>query len=332
MVRLSLLSHPRDNAGVPPNSFTDLYADVTRRRGSGDVDGAVALLRENVKTFPLHRGVVYLVLAETLVTNGQPKEALDALQEAFTVGCRYKGEWLTADPQLSGITNDPRFIKIVKKVDERYRIDAAAARSDLLVRAPATDVPSSGRPLLIALHGNNSNARETARYWSSATQDGWVVAIPQSSEIGSSPDAYLWNDRARTLAEITPHIARVKELHKIDSKRIVLAGFSMGGLQAIALPFVLGLEVCGVLPIAAWLPNLDELRPIINALADSRLRAYIVMGEDDPSFGPAMELAGLLQKHKATVKLDARPGVGHEYPADMETTLSRALTFLAGPD
>ena len=78
------------NADVPLNSFTDLHADVTRRRAAGDVDGAVALLRENVKTFPLHRGVVYLVLAETLVTNGQPKEALDALQEAFTVGCRYK--------------------------------------------------------------------------------------------------------------------------------------------------------------------------------------------------------------------------------------------------
>jgi len=106
------------------------------------------------------------------------------------------------------------------------------------------------------------------------------------------------------------------------------------GEDSILVPnsVVLGLDVRGVLPIAAWLPNLDELRPIINALADSRLRAYIVMGEDDPSFGPAMELAGLLQKHKATVKLDARPGVGHEYPADMETTLSRALKFLAGPD
>ena len=288
MVRLSLLSHPRDNAGVPLNSFTDLYADVTRRRGSGDVDGAVALLRENVKTFPLHRGVVYLVLAETLVTSGQPKEALDALQEAFTVGCRYKSEWLTADPQLSGITNDPRFIKIVKKVDERYRIDAAAARSDLLVRAPSGEIPSSGRPLLIALHGNNSNARETARYWSSAVQEGWVVAIPQSSEIGSSPDSFLWNDRARTLAEIAPHIARVKELHKIDAHRIVLAGFSMGGLQAIALPLVLGLQVRGVMPIAPWLPSIDELRPIVDALVDSHLRAYIVVGEDDPSFGPAM--------------------------------------------
>jgi predicted esterase len=317
---------------VALNSFTDLYADVGRRRAAGDVDGAIALLRENVKTFPLHRGVVYLVLAEFLVANGQSKEALDALQEAFTVGCRYKGEWLTADPQLAAVVNDPRYIKIVKKVDERYRVDAAAARSDLLVRAPSGEVPSSGRPLLVALHGNNSNARETARYWSSAVQDGWVVAIPQSSEIGSSPDAYLWNDRARTLAEIQPHIARVKELHKIDSRRIVLAGFSMGGLQAIALPLVLGLEVRGVLPISPWLPNIEELRPIIAALADSHLRAYMVMGEDDPSFGPAMELAGLLQKHKATVKLDARPGVGHEYPTDMETTLSRALKFLASPD
>jgi predicted esterase len=315
---------------VPPKSFTDLYADVGRRRESGDVDGAVALLRENVKTFPLHRGVVYLVLAEALVANGQPKEALDALQEAFTVGCRYKGEWLTADPNLAPLVNDPRFIKIVKKVDERYKIDAAAARSDLLVRAPAGDALSSGRPLLVALHGNNSNARETARYWSSAVQDGWVVAIPQSSEIGASPDAFTWNDRARAIAEIAPHIARVKELHRIDEKRIVLAGFSMGGLQAIALPLVLGFDVRGMLPIAAWLPNLDELRPLVEAGAGSDLRAYMVMGEEDPSFGSAMELAGLLQKHKAKVKLDARPGVGHEYPTDMEATLSRALVFLAG--
>jgi predicted esterase len=315
---------------VTPKSFTDLYADVARRRDAGDVDGAVALLRENVKTFPLHRGVVYLVLAEILVTSGQPKEALDALQEAFTVGCRYKGEWLTADPQLAGIVNDPRFIKIVKKVDERYRVDALAARSDLLVRAPAGEAPPSGRPLLVALHGNNSNARETARYWSSAVQDGWVVAIPQSSEIGASPDAYTWNDRKRAIAEIEPHIARVKELHRIDPRRIVLAGFSMGGLQAIALPLVLGLEVRGMLPIAAWLPNLDELRPLVESGARSHLRAYIVMGEEDPSFGTAMELAGLLQKHKATVKLDARVGVGHEYPEDMEATLSAALRFLTG--
>jgi len=122
---------------VPPKSFSDLSADAGRRRDAGDVDGAVALLRENVKTFPLHRGVVHLVLAEILVAAGRPKEAVDSLQEAFTAGCRYKADWLTADPQLAPLVADPRFMKVVRKVDERYVADAAAGRPDLLIRAPA---------------------------------------------------------------------------------------------------------------------------------------------------------------------------------------------------
>jgi predicted esterase len=310
-------------------SFSDLYADARRRRDDGDVEGGVTLLRENLKTYPLHKGVVHLVLAEMLVAAGRSKEGVDVLQEAFTAGCRYKAEWLTKDAQLAAIAADPRFVKIVKKVDERYTADAAVARPDLLVRAPAGDPPAAGRPLLVALHGNNSNARDTARFWSSAVQDGWVVAVPQSSEIASSPDAFTWNDRVRARKEIEPHIVRVKELHRIDASRIVLAGFSMGGLQAIALPLALGFAVRGILPIAAWLPNVDELKPLVESGAGHTLPAYIVVGDRDPSYDGAMQLAALLQRHGAKVKLDVRAGMGHQYPPDMEKVLSLALGFLA---
>ena len=315
---------------MTPTSFTDLYADVGRLRDKGDVEGGIALLRENVKTFPLHKGVVYQVLAQNLAREGRPKEALDALQEAFAGGCRYKSEWLTGDPHLATLLKDPRFIKVTKKLDERYILDAKAARSDLLTRAPKDEPPATGRPLLVALHGNNSNARETARYWSSATADGWVVAIPQSSEIGSSPEAYTWNDRARTRTEVEAHIVRVKELHKIDEKRIVIAGFSMGGLQAIALALALGRTVRGMLPIAAWLPDVKDIKAVVEAGANKQLRSFIIAGDKDPSFDGALQLAGLLQKHGGETKLETHKGLGHEFPADMEATLSRALEFLAG--
>ena len=314
---------------MPPVSFTDLNADVDRRRAAGDVEGAVALLRENVKTFPLHRGVVHLVLAEILVAAGRPKEAVDSLQEAFTAGCRYKADWLTGDAQLAPLVADPRFIKVVRKVDERYVADAAAARPDLLIRAPAGAPAPAGRPLLVALHGNNSNARETARYWSSAVNDGWVVAIPQSSEVGMSPNAFTWNDRARAHAETLVHVARAKELHRIDERRIVLAGFSMGGLQAIALPLALGFKARGIIPVAAWLPHVRELAPLVGQGAARGLRAYVVVGGDDPSHAGAKHLVDLLNKDGATARLDARPGLGHEYPADMDATLTRALEFVA---
>lgn len=311
-------------------NFTELYADVTRRRAAGDAESAIALLRENVKTFPLHRGVVYLVLAELLADEGRAKEAIEALSQSFTAGCRFKPEWLTANRHLAALAADPRFGRVVTRLGERYATDAAAARPDLLIRGPSGEAPPTGRPLLVALHGNNSNARETARYWSPAVALGWVIAIPQSSEIGSSPDAYTWNDRARAKGEIEAHIARAAELHRVDRRRVVLAGFSMGGLQAIALAVAHGTPACGVLPVAAWLPEIAEFTALAASGAARLLPMHIVVGGQDPSLGGATQLAALLETHRVKVTLDVRAGMGHQYPADMDATLGRALSFLAG--
>ena len=315
---------------MPPPSFTDLYADVVRRRASGDAEGAIALLRDNLKTFPLHRGVVHLVLAELLADEGRAKEAIEILSQAFTAGCRFKATWLNENRHFASLATDPRFGRVVARLAERYEADAAAARPDLLIRAPAGEPGPDGRPLLVALHGNNSNARETARQWSSAVAAGWVLAVPQSSEIGTSPDAYTWNDRASAKREIDAHIARAGELHHIDRRRIVLAGFSMGGLQAIALPLAGGAAACGVLPVAAWLPDVAEFTALA-ASGDARLLPmYIVVGDQDPSLAGATQLAALLESHGVRVTLDVRAGMGHQYPADMDATLARALAFLCG--
>ena len=320
---------PPYDALVTPTSFTELHGEVLRRRGAGDVDGAIALLREHVKTFPLHRGVVQLVLAEMLVAAGRPKEGIDSLQEAFAAGCRYKAASLTNDAELAPLQADQRFTRLVRKLDERYVADAAAAQPDLLIRGPAGQPGPDGRPLLVALHGNNSNARETARYWSSAVNEGWVVAIPQSSEIGASPGAFTWNDRARLAAEIPVHIVRAKELHRIDERRIVIGGFSMGGSQAIALPLALGLPVRGILTVAAWLPDAREFATLIAKGAAKGRRAYVVVGDADPSYDGARELVDLFTAAGVTAELDVRTGLGHEYPADMDVTLARALEFVA---
>lgn len=318
------------DALVTPTSFTELHGDVVRRRGVGDVGGAIALLREHAKTFPLHRGVLQLLLAEVLVAAERPKEAIDSLQEAFAAGCRYKAEWLTKNAALAPLQGDQRLTRLVRKLDERYVAEAAAARPDLLIRAPAGQPGPDGRPLLIALHGNNSNARETARYWSSAVNEGWVVAIPQSSEIGASPGAFTWNDRARLAREIPVHIARAKERHRIDGRRIVSAGFSMGGYQALALPLALGMPARGVIAVAAWLPDARALAPLIAPGAARGMRAYVVVGDADPSYRGATELVELLSAAGAMARLDTRAGLGHEYPADMDATLTRALAMIAG--
>src|SRR5439155_1027890 len=194
-------------------------------------------------------------IGEALAANRRPNDALDALETALAAGCRYRREWLEGNKSLASLVDSARFREIVARADARYRDAAAAARPKLMFAMPDEPPDAFGYPLLLVLHGNNSNASETAPHWSAMADAGWVVAVPQSSEIGPTPDAYTWNDRDRTAAELTTHLEKVKHSTQIDIGRIVLTGFSMGGTQAIALPLVGKIKVRGILPIAAWLPH-----------------------------------------------------------------------------
>ncbi|HYK98175.1 MAG TPA: dienelactone hydrolase family protein, partial [Candidatus Acidoferrales bacterium] len=156
---------------------------------------------------------------------------------------------------------------------------------------------------------------------------GWVVAVPQSSEIGATPDAYTWNDRERVATELDLHFDRVKRATEVDASRIVLAGFSMGGAQAIALALAKRFTLRGVIAIAPWLPTIVEATALAET-ASKMLRAYVVMGDGDPSVAGARDLVAMLQGRGMRAKLDERPGLGHDYPEDMDATLVAALDFV----
>ena len=77
-------------------------------------------------------------------------------------------------------------------------------------------------------------------------------------EIGVSPRAYTWNDRERTATELETHIAQLRTEQSVRSDRLVLAGFSMGGLQAIAIGLTGRIAVTGIIAVAPWLPHIKE--------------------------------------------------------------------------
>ncbi len=286
---------------------------------------------ERLRANPLQLGLARLVEASQYAEAGRVADALDALERALQERCRYRRDWLEQDPRLASLHPLPRFQDIVRRADARYAEDAAAARPHLMFALP-DDLPDAfGYPLLVALHGNNANARVTAPHWSTLADARWVVAVPQSSEIGMTPEAYTWNDRERVVTEITAHIDRVKRATQVDVGRIVLAGFSMGGLQAIALALTRRVKVRGVILVGAWIPRGDELRDLVEGGAGKMLRVYLVVGDQDPSYARTQELFDLLSRHGVRAHIDVRPGLGHEHPADMADTLSRAAGFVTAP-
>ncbi|MEK7862567.1 MAG: hypothetical protein AAB295_04805, partial [Chloroflexota bacterium] len=79
-----------------------------------------------------------------------------------------------------------------------------------------------------------------------------------------------------------------------------------------------------------WLPDIAEFTALAASGAARLLPMHIVVGDQDPSLGGATQLGALLGSHQVRTTLDVRAGMGHQYPADMDATLGRALSFLAG--
>jgi len=284
---------------------------------------------------PHLRGFVFLIEAQEHAQAGRTEEALDTLERALAEGCRYRREWLDGDPRLAALQSLPRYEQLAERSAARYSEDAAAARPHLMFAIPDNLPDAFGYPLLMVLHGNNSNSSETAPHWTPLADAGWVVAVPQSSEIGATPGSFVWNDRDATAAQIDLHLERVKRSTSIDVGRIVLAGFSMGGLQAIALALTRRIKVRGIIPVAAWLPPVPHVRDL-RALVESgttnkMIRAFGVVGEKDESVDGARELFEVFSKNGMRAELEVRAGLGHEVPGDMNETLARAVAFVTAP-
>src|SRR5436309_1265117 len=113
----------------------------------------------------------------------------------------------------------------------------------------------------------------------------------------------------------------------MDTGRIVLAGCSLGGHQALALALTKRFTARGVIAVNPWLLSATPLTTLVEAGAVKMLRAYIVVGADDPSRDAARALVEAMTAHNIRTQLDERPGLRHVYPDDMETTLAAALAF-----
>jgi pimeloyl-ACP methyl ester carboxylesterase len=311
------------------SSFTDLYAALGVLREHGDTAAALALLTQHSDAFPRHRATIYLTEAELLAESDRPTDALDVLEGALAQGCRYPRAWLEKNQRLGSVVALAGFSAFALRSQARWDAAAAESKPARTLLMPQSVAPASGYPILLVLHGNNSSMDETVPIWSSAADHGWITAVLQSSEPGATPGAFTWNDRDKTEGEVRTHLDAIRlEVH-VDERALVLAGFSMGALQAIALVITGRIRARGVVPIAAWLPHIREFTTLADTGRASIRPTYVVVGSKDPSDAGAKQLVALMSRHGGRAQLDERSGLGHEYPSDMASTLARALAFVS---
>jgi predicted esterase len=233
-------------------------------------------------------------------------------------------EKLLRRSDFNAFAGDPDFEALVAECDRRR--EAAETGPGLLVAEPVEETSAGAPPLLVALHGSGPSARATLEPWRPATEDGWLVAAPVSSQL-AAPNAPSWWEFERARDEIAAHLKTLAGSY--DADRIVIAGFSRGGAIAAEAAIRDDLGAAGLIAVGPGPFELDDVARLIEGARDRGLKAFILVGDRDAyCLDSANDLAAALAVGGVPCELELREGLGHEFPADFGDVLRRSLRLL----
>jgi len=260
----------------------------------------------------------------------KPDLAIEIIQKAIDDGFWWSEEYLRSDEDLKSLQDLPAFNRLVDTSEQQYRL----ARSEAVPVALSLDLPAQSAealPLLLALHGNNSNAQDSVSFWTSGVEQGWLTVLLQSSQVIGS-NAYVWDDLELAAKETQNHYAGLAEEYQIDSEQIVIGGFSKGGEMAIWATLMDTIPVRGfiaVCPGGPYIRDIDKWLPILESnetLAEKR--GYFVVGERDQSVENIQALHKMFVSKGLACELVIVPDIAHDFSADFDQTLAQALEYL----
>lgn len=251
------------------------------------------------------------------------------LGDSLASGFWYGEAVLRQSPSLQPLQGQPEFEHLIETC--RSRQQAQAGPPLLNVLAPANVAQP---PLLFALHGNQSSAANTQPFWQPAITQGWLVGLPQSTQM-MWKDSYIWTETQTTRADVLAHLSALRAEHPFDHQRVVLGGHSMGADMALWLTLSESIPARGFVLIGAGGPLCDEPADCLPLLKDhapaaAHLRGYIILGDQDPLILPdkLQQLAALLTEAGLQCQVEVIPGATHDPHPGYPAALLRGLAFV----
>ncbi len=255
---------------------------------------------------------------------GDTAGSLQALETALEEGLWWSESRLRNEADLASLQENPDFERMLAVCRERHQTAQKEVRPELIVRAP-----SGGKsyPLLIAIHGRDGNAEQTLEFWKPAVAWGWLLAVPQSSQV-TAPGEFHWDDPRQGMKEIQGHFHRLTRDYDLNPRHVILAGFSQGGALALQMALRARIPACGFLSVVPGRFASEDLELHLDNARDRSLRGYLVSGGQDPRHDSFVNICRTLSDHGVPCFLEDHPKLGHAYPPDFKKSLKKALAFL----
>lgn len=143
---------------------------------------AYDLLSQVVGRYPAYQREVYQWRVCMLCRLEQLDRAEALLKEALDAEVFFSEYSLREDEDLRALQGRPLFEALVSRDLEMLAVARLSAHPQLAILESAENLVEHP-PLLMALHGNHSSIERFQGYWDKLAEKGWLVALPQSSQV-----------------------------------------------------------------------------------------------------------------------------------------------------
>lgn len=300
--------------------FFELYGQEAYAEALGLIDDAFA-------SFPEHRTEMLTWKLCMLSRIGQTDKAIELLRNAVETSTYW---WMPSalrkDPDLAPLQGNPEYEQLVAICEARQQEAMQSSGPERIIFQPKAGSPSPF-PLLMSFHGWGQNAEIDAPHWQGLADQGWLVAVTCSS-FQVADGMHAWDDLERTVNEAKAHYEALCCDFPVDSKRVVLAGFSQGGGRTVWMALSHAIPACGVIGIGPYLDEIDKLGPSLPQKPIPDVRIYVISGAEEKDEGMFAKIGALCVEKGVPFQHEIVPNIGHEFPLDFEQYRERALKFI----
>jgi len=306
-------------------TYTKLLNETLEKYVESGVEEAYQFITQNADEIKGDHAQIYNFKYSLAAASGREEEALAFMKEAIIEkGHWYSYEYLKEDEDLDSLRKYDDFEYMLDLCKKREEEAKEEAKPEMDVMLPNAN--ENGHPLLIALHGNQENNRRTEENWSSASSKGYVLAMPQSSQIEFS-GGYSWDDVEKGIEELNAHYEELKQQMSINDHQLILGGFSAGARVALHTILKGDLPVKGFIFVGPWLPDIDELAGNLDYLAEQGIEGYVICGDQDQDcLEDTDRFVQLLKEKNVKHTYKVIEGLDHNYPEDFNDILETALS------
>ncbi|MGG1793178.1 alpha/beta hydrolase [Bacillus mycoides] len=283
---------------------------------------AYSYIMNNAKDVMGNEAQIYNFKYALASAAGLEEEALHLMKKAIIEnGFWYGSEYLISDDDLKPLHKFEEFHRMVQLCKEREELAKKSEQADVKYKDS-----KQTENLLITLHGDQENIQIIEPYWNSVMEQGFMLALPQSSQIQFS-DGYVWDNIERGRDELKGHYNKIKVNKTFGN--IIIGGFSAGARVALHSMLQGEIEVNGFIFVAPWLPEMEEWEEMIGILHDKSIKGYIICGDqDEDCFEGTQQFVTLLKDKNIEHKYKVVPNLNHDYPHNFDELLKEAIEYI----